>query len=370
MTIPASARTQPTDRSSSKPDASEIELHLFDCGHGDTILIRFPGDRWALIDCHLPKHGGTWRRFVEFIESRRIQRLEFIFQTHPDSDHFHGMVDVLDYFSRDGRTIGLWCDGGTNTHSASAIAWPTVISQRGYAKLQRRLDDLIRSGKLNYHAVNERTYPITPRGYGNRIEIIPIGPSGASSRQQFRKDFAKKAERPHHKAEANGLSVLLVLSVRFGRKDLNVLLAADAGPDQLEPALERWRAHAKANGLRQRFHVIKVPHHGSATSHFGSLCRRRRRAEPTIAAISAGTRDGLPSPQVMDDYLSNDWTVLCTTTRHQTTSRNDRPSDIINRGGHVTVRSNHLLLTWNRFDALGWSPEDAEITKSNLDAYR
>ena len=84
--------------SSPYPESSEelrVEVHLFACGHGDTILVGLPGPKWLLIDCYLPKHNGVYDNFLRFLEKKGISRLDWVILTHPDEDHFLGMKDLL-----------------------------------------------------------------------------------------------------------------------------------------------------------------------------------------------------------------------------------------------------------------------------------
>ena len=86
---------------SAAPPHSEqptIEIHLFHCGHGDTIVIRLPDGRWGLIDCYLPEQYGIRDRFFDFLDRRKVKTFDFIIQSHPDYDHYHGMQAVIEYF--------------------------------------------------------------------------------------------------------------------------------------------------------------------------------------------------------------------------------------------------------------------------------
>src|SRR5438067_13331787 len=99
----------------SNPEHLAVAIHLFPCGHGDTILIEYGDNRWSLIDCFLPKKDGTRDRFFDFVANRaKIRRLDFIFQTHPDYDHYHGMIDVIQHFTTGGRSVGWYLDTGLN----------------------------------------------------------------------------------------------------------------------------------------------------------------------------------------------------------------------------------------------------------------
>jgi beta-lactamase superfamily II metal-dependent hydrolase len=81
-----------------------INVYVFACGHGDTILLNL-SRAWYLVDCNLTNNDGMRQRFFEFIRQHQIEQLDCIFQTHPDIDHFRGMEEILDYFTRDGRRV-------------------------------------------------------------------------------------------------------------------------------------------------------------------------------------------------------------------------------------------------------------------------
>src|SRR3954469_7476348 len=100
---------------------NKLRLHVLSCGHGDTLLLEMPKEKWALIDCHLPGIEAR-NRFFRYVDSLGITTLDYVVLTHPDSDHYRGMRHVLEYFSQDGRKIGYYCGAGSSpTHVAKLI---------------------------------------------------------------------------------------------------------------------------------------------------------------------------------------------------------------------------------------------------------
>ena len=157
--------SEPSGRHANSEEVS-VEVYLLACGHGDTILLRLPDDRWVLIDCHL-HNRRTRQRFFDFVRTKKINRLEFIFQTHPDFDHFCGMVEVLNHFTRNGRSVGYWCDGGLDAHQVRDLIWSEELSEREYTRLHDRLDELSDDGLIQTVSVNDWTRSISPSGYAN-----------------------------------------------------------------------------------------------------------------------------------------------------------------------------------------------------------
>ncbi|HUT95279.1 MAG TPA: MBL fold metallo-hydrolase [Thermoguttaceae bacterium] len=307
---------------SDRPGNSEeprVEIHLLACGHGDTILLRLPGDRWILVDCHL-RDLRTRHHFFDFVRSRGIDRLDFIFQTHPDFDHFCGMGQVLDHFTSEGRSVRYWCDGGLGADQVRDLLWEEELSEREYAKLHRRLDELSHDDLIEIVAVNDWTKPISPSGYSDSVHLFVVAPPATLARKITRRDIGKLGIDAKAKLESNALSLVMVLSTAAGDVDCNMLLSADGSVDEMLWALETWHRRAEEYHRVKSFDVIKVPHHGSMKSHTPALCdAKRKESTARIAAISAGTRRALPDKEVIRAYLNEEWLVLLTTTR--TTSR-------------------------------------------------
>ncbi len=119
--------------------------------------------------------------------------------------------------------------------------------------------------------------------------------------------------------QENGRS--LVLRLGFGGR--HVLLTGDIGRDAEHALL--------ASGIDLRADVIKVPHHGSATSSTAAFLRA---VEPVLAIASAGlaNRYGFPKPEVRERYESLG-------TRFLSTERNGAVRVSISRSGAMGCRA-------------------------------
>ena len=90
-----------------------LEFYIIDVGQGDGVLCRTPDDRWHLIDAGVPnarqmtKKGAAnflrWK-FYEDLRLRKIT-LHSLTASHPDYDHYGGMLDLLGEELYDGRTF-------------------------------------------------------------------------------------------------------------------------------------------------------------------------------------------------------------------------------------------------------------------------
>ena len=336
-------------------------------------MLRLPGterDHWILVDCYLPKSDGTRDRFFRFIESLGINSLDYIFLTHPDYDHFHGMVEVIDYFTEEGRSLRFFADGGFNSQQVRDL-FRDRPGRSAYQRLQERLDQLDETRAIKFFEINDQHRPISPKGFRGRVDFVPIGPSAGQKRRITRRDSQILSRRTNAKLEANALSVVLALTIQDGDRSMNLLLAADADIEGVESALDRWSAHAKEMKRPMGFDVVKVPHHGSIKNHSPRIYADESRAgSDRIACISAGMRPGVPAQEVLRDYLDHNWIVMLTQKRGQ--SAVSRPMEVSDRGSRSAPQgpsSYNITISWSPNDGLRWNPPSAELRQDELAHY-
>ncbi len=348
----------------------EIQIIVLACGHGDTVLVGLPSKSkvasWVLIDCNLQVRDGTCDRFFELVEKHRITRLEYIFQTHPDHDHFLGMDRVLEYFSTGGRSIGVYCDTGCPQQVAAWLGLGPGYA--AYGRLQEIVDRLAGEGKIEIFEVSDRHMDIPVRGYDN-IRFIPLAPNVTQRRVDTVAGLKKLAQGHRVRLEANALSIIMVLQAEHEGAKLNVLLAADAGEPELEKALAIWEEKAGIPTGTGRLEVVKVPHHGSFASHYRQLCARNSSAE-AVATISCGcTRTGLPDQRVIRNYLDGDWNVLVTTMPKPPVSKIS-PLALLQAPPIAAPESrNDIELTWKSTGQLSWAPTRARVMENEIDRF-
>ena len=100
-------------------DTGLLEIYVIDVGQGDGVLMRTPhDDAWHMIDAGIRAAEQMTRKgaanFVrwKFIDDLRRERVTLanMIVTHPDADHYGGMVDLLAGALPDGRNFGIDVD--------------------------------------------------------------------------------------------------------------------------------------------------------------------------------------------------------------------------------------------------------------------
>ncbi len=237
-----------------------LRITFLSVGEGDAAVIRFPGARVMVID-----GGGGYRdafdpgeRIVApYLWAQKIMRVDYVALSHPDHDHFGGLTFVAENF----RPREFWTSG-VGSDDAS------------YGRLLAAM-----------RAVGARELVC-----GSDAPARTIG--GAAVRCLW------PAPGVVERKDNNSSMV-----VRISYDGSAVLFTGD-----LEAKGER---ELIARGAHLRADVLKVPHHGSATSSSPELIAAVR---PKLAIISDGylNRFGFPAPAVIARYRTARAIVLRT----------------------------------------------------------
>ncbi len=225
-----------------------LHLYQLDVGQGDAILVVSPNGRRMLVD------GGPDPRAVLDGLGRHLppwdRRLDVVVLTHPDLDHVGGLPAVLERYD-----VGWVLDPDLPAESPDAAFWSATR-----------------------HAEPAR---VVRAAAGGRIALDPEAGVAADILWPPEPRLAGVG------AEANNNAVVLRLA--YGRT--SALLTGD-----IEAPAE---AALLAAGARLDAQVLKVAHHGSATSTTADWLAAVRPAMAVIG-VGADNRYGHPDPGVLE----------------------------------------------------------------------
>ncbi len=231
-----------------RPGPGRLELHMVDVGQGDALAVRSPRGRWLLVDA-----GGAWNSGDAGVRTvwpylRRLGGdVVHLAVTHPHLDHVGGAASLV---ARAGVDT-VW-DGAYVAPGAAYRALLDAARQRSWRRVAAG-DVFALDG----------------------VVIRVLAPDSA---------WMAGLDDP------NDASV--VLALEYGRA--RFLLTGDA-----EGAEEGWLVARYGDALRAD--VLKVGHHGSATSSTAPFLDAVR---PRVALVSvgAGNRYGHPSQEVLQSF--------------------------------------------------------------------
>ncbi len=236
---------------------NDLTLTFMDVGHGDSILVEFPGGKRMLIDgggLHDERFDIGKNVIAPFLWKKKIRKIDTLVLTHPDPDHLKGLNFIASQFK-----IGQFWDNGVSDDSDSYLQLQKTLRQK---KIER----------LSFHANSD------PQVI-NGVEIFFLNPPNGNP----------GPVRHQNPAWLNNRS--LVMRLRF--KSVILLLTGD-----VEREAEEWMVR---KGYSLKSHLLKVPHHGSSSSSSPLFLEK---VKPDYAIISVGKRTmgRLPHPAVMKRY--------------------------------------------------------------------
>jgi competence protein ComEC len=221
-----------------------LVVTVLDVGQGDALLIETPGGHRALVDGG-PSGDALMRELGDELPFWE-RTIDLVALTHPHEDHLGGLVDALDRYE-----------------VRQVIAPPLTAETATYQAWRARID----AQGVPYHGA--RPGDVIDLGDGATLRVLGPGPQTAEEDQM------------------NDASLVLMMEWQ----DVSFLLTGDI-EESSEAALLQANANVSAT-------VLKVPHHGSATSSSAAFLDA---VQPSVALVSAGAgnRFGHPSPEVLD----------------------------------------------------------------------
>lgn len=227
----------------------ELKVHFLDVGQGDSCFIELPNKETMLIDAGESEYGDS---IVTYIYGQGYDTLDYVVATHPHADHIGGMADVLNTF---------------NIRNFYATAFTTTTQT-----YERMLDAVENSGAAVHEVMAGSVILDEPELL---VEVVAPKTLGDDS---------------------NNSSVVIKLT--YGENKF--LFTGDAEKSEED---DIW-SNIKCD-------VLKVGHHGSATSSSANFLKK---VDPTYAVISCGmdNKYGHPTDIVLERLNSRNIEVFRT----------------------------------------------------------
>ncbi len=225
----------------------EDAIYFLKVGQGDSQLISLDRGR-AVPPLTILIDGGRDRRVIDALADsmpgRMPRRIDLVILTHPDTDHFGGLIDIVRRFE-----VGLFVSNGQTSE------------QETFAELEK--------------ALRERSVPTLALAQGDRIRF------GAAHLSILSPDDALRASKTKNEASIVAL---------FEKGESRVLLTGDIGFAAEEALLKK--------NPDLRTDVLKVAHHGSKNSTGEQFAAA---VQPALSVIGVGqNRYGHPDPRVLE----------------------------------------------------------------------
>ena len=265
----------------------DLRVTFLAVGEGDAAVVRFPGGRVMLIDGG-GSFGGTFdpgeRIVAPFLWANKIMRVDYVAVSHPDRDHFGGLIFLVRNF----RPAQFWTSGSGSPDDS-----------------YQNLLEAVRQAHATSLVCGTGSSPRTIGG----VAVRCLWPAANID-----------------ETKENNQSMVLRLAYRGAA----ILFTGD-----IEAKGER---ELIATGADLHAAILKVPHHGSKTSSSAELLAAVR---PQVAVISLGyhNRFHFPASAVIERYRKAGASVLMTGESGQVSAEVGRRGIEIEtyRGGAVRI---------------------------------
>jgi beta-lactamase superfamily II metal-dependent hydrolase len=240
----------------SSGQSKPLAIDFLDVGQGDSILIRSPEGKTALIDAGPSRDAATQQ-----IKRKGVSSIDIVILTHHHSDHYGGMDQVIRTF----KPKYFMATGSSHT-------------TRGYLKLLQTVK-------------SEEVIAVEPTRKPRKIELGSVS-------------LTVLPQPPEDHAEENNNSIGIHLT--YG--DFSVLMTGDSERDE-----RAWWTSQVPDLLRECT-VLKLAHHGS---HNGTDRRWLDLVQPevVIASLGTGNEYGHPHSETLALLRENEIPLLRTDQR-------------------------------------------------------
>lgn len=291
-----------------------LKIYFLNVRHGDSIVVEYlyEGKKsYGVIDSNTVD-GRT--PALEKLQELGATSLSFVCLTHPDHDHYSGLLDILQTYRGNIESFYTFPIGDvlTRKKNIEKLSEDLIAVERNHDnnQMKNRTAEFLKILQFGITELADKWEDIVggksiffPSGFqGVAFEMVQPPPRAKGPYLEYIRN--KKVEDPG-KALNNSVS----LALRLTYKGKRVLLGGDA-------TLENWRYHKQAyqkDGNDIFSDVVKLPHHGSKhecntetmSDFFCPLATEKY-------GIVSANGNSHPNDEPIDWMLSNNVKPLCT----------------------------------------------------------
>ena len=329
-----------------------LKITFLDVGTGDSIVIEWEDNnenKIAVLDCNLGENKCN--PTVDYIKSLKYdfnKSIEFVFLSHPHTDHFSGLDSLIEYCYNEDISINKFYHTLTyNKEFLKSLGNNEIKTRQKYEEIvfpvkgtaigspRSKLEGLltlIRKNILAYRPPIHNLHPIDDDKeiqLNSKLKIKILAPS-------FVKDIVRYINNPEefadcgvsdvkNKQEGNILSTVISIE----DESWYLLLTSDAKKEVLE------RIYKEKNNeylQRKSIKLFQIPHHGSEKNHNPEIWMQLKGELICKSVVSVGqnNRYKFPSKEVIDFFTSDGFECYSTSNKNVSYSEMKRKETLLN----------------------------------------
>ncbi len=270
-----------------------MKITFKNVGQGDTIILEWNLLRQSyigIIDC---KRFVACNPVIDFLNNNKHLKIKFVALSHPHYDHYSGLLELLEYTSRNSIEIEYFVNSA-NKHT-QYLKWAEIDSEK--SKMLARIFHLSIE-MYNNGQIRNIEYPFSnwQLELNDEFSIKSYSPSDEETRTFVKfVNYFKESHEYKCSQAANLLSTVFQIS----NKNSYLLLTSDAHKNTFQRLHQR-----NLNKFDDNLLLCQIPHHGSSDNHFKPFWVDINPKLNCPSVISAGEHKGYNHPDfnVVKDF--------------------------------------------------------------------
>lgn len=292
-----------------------MKIHFKEVGQGDSIILQWdalPNQKIGIIDCNLKEDRAN--PVLNFLSTAvGLSEIEFIILSHPHTDHFSGLNQIIDYCHSKNIIIKLFIHTSSQIREFFNAAVKGAQAKAELEKLFTNIQTKFKSGLIkDVFIANNNSREIKLDDKWNLKFLAPTYDEVSSFiRSKYKPDLVPKV----NSSAANLLSTF----IKLYSKESHILFTSDSVKSIFQREVDNKFKNLNSSYLR----LGQIPHHGAKDNFHNYFWKKQFSKPSTVAAISVGDNTyGHPSIMVLDNLKTYGYSTQLTTTR-------------LNNGGHT-----------------------------------
>jgi competence protein ComEC len=305
-----------------------VKITFKEVDQGDSIIIQWADnkiDKLGIIDCNL-KEDKT-NPILNELKKLSISEIEFIILSHPHTDHFSGLNELLNYCESDNIVVHRFiqtCDVSKENLLASVKGF---IATTELEKLFKNIHRLYTTTIKKIYAASDSSSELQ---LNERWKLKFLAPTHDEKIQFINGKYTPELKPKVNASAANYLSSF----IKIYSDNHHIFLTSDVVKSVFQREVD-----TKSVVLPTELILGQIPHHGSKENFLNYFWSKQSRAFHTDSAISVGENIyGHPSEAVIKNLTAYNYKLNLTCTQlSESSARKIREAKLIARKGSVST---------------------------------
>lgn len=273
-----------------------LNLFFKNVGQGDSIIIEWQNG-FGIVDANL--YNGT-NPSLSHLTSSKLKIINFIILSHPHTDHFSGMREVLEYCESNDILIENFLFTGRISIQHVKDSVFGIDAQTELSKLFATIHRLHKAEKIKFVSNVSANYKFN---LTEELTLEFLAPSYSEVEEYEKSTMKNYIKGTINNPKANNISSV----IRISNQNQYILLTSDAPKFVFGHILRRDTAYKTKQII-----LGQVPHHGSKDNYNEAFWKRISNTEKPAAVISVGSGYNHPDKIVIDAFNKLNYEIYST----------------------------------------------------------